>query len=387
MKSASGTAGLKNRAPSANKLLGLEVVRFVSAFAVLVWHYQHFSYLGADPVNFVRQSQPFYELFRLFYDYGHFGVEVFWCVSGYIFFWKYRDAIADRKVSGRSFLILRFSRLYPLHIATLLLVAALQLAYFHYTQLYFVFQHNGLGDFGQQLLLASAWVNPNNVGFNGPVWSISVEVLVYLLFFLGLRFVTRSWALNVVMLLLWPVSHFLHFQHRLIDCLYFFYVGGLGAMWRQSIHGAAWSSRLTAFAGIYVLALSLLAWSTHLGEKWLFSQSYLMTAVPALIFFCAHDFKALTRGQHVIAAAGNMTYSSYLIHFPIQLLIVMGFYMANAPIPAGSPWLFIAFFTVTLLLSRVTYVIFEAPAQRWIRARLAVGAREGQGMNGRLRTN
>lgn len=70
-------------------------------------------------------------------------------------------------------------------------------------------------------------------------------------FFLCLRFVTRSWVLNVAMLLLWPVSHFLHFEHRLIDSLYFFYVGGLGAILHQSIQGNAWSSRLTALAGVF----------------------------------------------------------------------------------------------------------------------------------------
>lgn len=375
MKSASGTARQEVSPALDNKLLGLEVVRFVSAFAVLVWHYQHFFFVGGDPVNFVRQQQPFYGLFRLFYDYGHYGVEVFWCVSGYIFFWKYRNAIADRKVSGRSFLILRFSRLYPLHIVTLLIVAALQLAYFHYTQLYYVFQHNGLGDFGLQLLLAGQWIDPNNVGFNGPIWSISIEVLVYLLFFLCLRFVTRSWVLNAALLLLWPVCHFLHKDHRLIDCVYFFYAGGLGAILRQSIRSEAWGLRVTAVAGIYVGALSMLAWSTHLADRWYFSQSYLMTAVPALIFFSAHHFQILSRGQHVIAAAGNMTYSSYLIHFPIQLLIMMGFYLANTPVPAASPWLFCAFFAVTLILSRATYVSFEAPAQRWIRSRLSTEGR------------
>ena len=29
-----------------SKLLGLEVVRFVSALSVLIWHYQHFFYIA-----------------------------------------------------------------------------------------------------------------------------------------------------------------------------------------------------------------------------------------------------------------------------------------------------------------------------------------------------
>ena len=40
------------------KLLGLEVMRFIAAFAILVWHYQHFTFNLS--INFVREEQPFY---------------------------------------------------------------------------------------------------------------------------------------------------------------------------------------------------------------------------------------------------------------------------------------------------------------------------------------
>src|SRR5476649_1334315 len=61
-----------------NKLLGLELLRFVSAFAVLVFHYQHFVYQGlAKPANFVRAQQPLYSVLALLYEHGFEGVRVF----------------------------------------------------------------------------------------------------------------------------------------------------------------------------------------------------------------------------------------------------------------------------------------------------------------------
>jgi peptidoglycan/LPS O-acetylase OafA/YrhL len=117
----------------AEKLLGLEVLRFVSAVAVLFWHYQNFWNTPHGLVGFERDQQPLYRYFSAFYEFGRYGVQVFWSISGYIFFWKYRDAIAKRLTSGRKFFFLRFSRLYPLHFATLLLVAALQGLYFNQT--------------------------------------------------------------------------------------------------------------------------------------------------------------------------------------------------------------------------------------------------------------
>ena len=42
---------------------------------------------------------------------------IFWFslpMSGFIFFWKYREAISDRSIGGRTFFIFRLSRLHPL---------------------------------------------------------------------------------------------------------------------------------------------------------------------------------------------------------------------------------------------------------------------------------
>ncbi len=70
-----------------DKLIGIELLRFASAVAVLVFHYQHFAFSGGEQVNFVAREQPFYSVLHLFYNYGFYGVQVFWCISGFIFFW------------------------------------------------------------------------------------------------------------------------------------------------------------------------------------------------------------------------------------------------------------------------------------------------------------
>jgi peptidoglycan/LPS O-acetylase OafA/YrhL len=72
--------------------------------------------------------------------------------------------------------------------------------------------------------------------------------------------------------------------------------------------------------------------------------------------------------QRAIVAAGNMTYSSYLLHFPIQLVIVLCFAAAGRPVPVYSGALFAVYLLTTLLLSYFTFRFFEAPAQRLIRS-------------------
>jgi peptidoglycan/LPS O-acetylase OafA/YrhL len=91
---------------------------------------------------------------------------------------------------------------------------------------------------------------------------------------------------------------------------------------------------------------------------------------PILLFCLSREFVVPVAIQKLVEAAGNMTYSSYLLHFPIQIMIGLGFAMAGAPIPFYDPSFFAMFIATTLLASYVTYRYFEAPAQNLIRSLL-----------------
>jgi peptidoglycan/LPS O-acetylase OafA/YrhL len=47
-----------------NKLIGLELIRFISAVGILIWHYQHFSYVADKPENLNKEQQPFYSFLK-----------------------------------------------------------------------------------------------------------------------------------------------------------------------------------------------------------------------------------------------------------------------------------------------------------------------------------
>jgi peptidoglycan/LPS O-acetylase OafA/YrhL len=74
---------------SSRRFIGIELLRWSSAIGILFWHYQHFSFVADKPENFNREQQPYYFILNLFYNYGGAGVQIFWCLSGFIFFCKY----------------------------------------------------------------------------------------------------------------------------------------------------------------------------------------------------------------------------------------------------------------------------------------------------------
>jgi peptidoglycan/LPS O-acetylase OafA/YrhL len=155
-----------------NKLLGLEALRFLTAFAILVFHYPHFAFVADKPVGLVPERLPLYGPLQPFHDCGALGVWVLCCISGFIFFWKYRDSIARGSVGGWKFFVLRFSRLYPLHFVALLAVGLLQSVYFNLHGYFFVYQNNDLQHFLAQLFMARAWGIVQGYRFDGPLWSV-----------------------------------------------------------------------------------------------------------------------------------------------------------------------------------------------------------------------
>lgn len=352
-----------------HKLPGLELLRFAAALSVLVWHYQHFFYVANQPVGFSREQQPLYASLRLFYDYGFYGVQVFWCISGFVFFWKYQDTIAKKTISARRFFVLRFSRLYPLHLATLLLVLALQSWYFTAHDYFFVYQHNDLWHLLLQLFLASSWGLQKGDSFNGPIWSISVEVLVYCCFFLSLRFFGRSSLVSILVLLLYLGVLGANASTPLLDCLGFFYAGGLAAtaLKHTAVDRIGGYYKVLALCMLIVVSIMALAVNDHHDKH--FPILFLLFFTPLFLFLGA-PFPDVSPGtQKLIEAAGNMTYSSYLMHFPIQLAIAIYFAVSGETIPSYSIPFFCSYVVATLITAYLVNRYFELPFQRYLRKR------------------
>jgi peptidoglycan/LPS O-acetylase OafA/YrhL len=276
---------------------------------------------------------------------------------------------AEHSVGGWKFFTLRFSRLYPLHLVTLLIVALLQTLYFDLRGYFFVYQNNDLPHFLMQLFMASDWSIVRGDSFNGPIWSVSVKVLVYFLFFLMLR-VTRSWLLNVVIVLACMNAAFLSASGQVTNCMALFYVGGLAAIARKAVAASRFKRPIEAgawFAVIVVGPLVVFRLRDQLDD---FALPLFVTYAPILLFCLSREIAAPRVLQSMIEAAGNMTYSSYLLHFPLQLAIVLCFAVFGRPVPVYDGALFAVYLLTTLLLSYLAFRYFEAPAQNLIRGAL-----------------
>jgi len=367
------TSSMKTASPGVrrsedHKILGIELLRFLSSVAVLVFHYQHFLFVGNFPVDLRVSQQPLFSVLGLFYVNGFYGVEVFWCISGFIFFWKYGRQLAEGAVAGYVFFVLRVSRLYPLHFATLLVMAALQWVYFAGHGTYFIYPYNDAYHFVLQLFMASNWGLQLGDSFNGPIWSISIEVLVYTLFFLSLRYVSNSPLFLGAVAAAGALVQVLRLSgHPFFNCVMFFYLGCLTAVVHQRSAGIPSARRWTTILAVSWMVLILVG-AHFITVK---ANYFLVLFVPPLILFCVLAIPSSGWVEKVLVPAGNMTYASYLLHVPLQLATVLVCAYAGIHIPFYNPVFLVCFLVVTLILSHWTYEYFEMPAQKWVRRLLS----------------
>jgi len=361
-----------------HRLYLLDLVRGLASLAVVVWHYQHFYFISLTlPASFHRDEQPFYPLLSVLYEHGEGAVQLFFSLSGFVFFYQYLTKIGDRSVSAREFFVLRFSRLYPLHIVTLLAVAIGQLIALTTFHAFVVYRCNDVRNFALNLFFATEWI-PKGVcySFNGPAWSLSVEVFLYALFFLFAFVVPQGWKSRTIVcatvVLVGVVNSKLSTFYLIGSPIVCFFAGGAAYLAWSFVNTKRINQHLALAAASAVAILSLLKLCLH-GQS--LTMTYIVLYPSAILALAILQDVFPTCGKRT-RLIGDISYSIYLLHFPLQLSIILLVMSGLIHAEFDKPMTFIAFFGVVIVVSALSYYRFELPAQRWIRKRYS-GRRSG----------
>ncbi len=384
----------------------LDATRTLAAIGVVCWHWQHFFMVNSQAIIPNKNDLPFYSSLFPFYDAGWMAVDFFFMLSGFVMSWTYLDRIRSQSTGMGRFAILRLSRLYPLHLLTLLSVAVLQYGYTRLNGHGFVYQFNNLYHFSLHLFMASQWGFQRGPSFNDPIWSVSVEVLLYALFYLLARFTGYSVKVIVSLSLLGFVLFASNFASGLGRGLFCFFIGCLLAEGLRAANRFNCRTRVEAatYLGLVAAMVAIVGYyQHHVGEalaevlsgmtaagfpdvsslqgrmaerlRRIFDYAIIVTLFyPIFMFSLMMIERRVHRFLAPIAGFGNISYSSYLIHFPLQLICVLIFpaELMRMGGPLGEI-AFLGFLAVLLSLSFCSYSFFERPAQKLLRTFLPFG--------------
>lgn len=337
----------------------LDMSRLLAAVAVLFWHYLHFT---ISPDAMAAQTnygdyEPLHGLFAVFYHHGHLAVAYFWVISGFVFAHVY---LGD-PVARERFWSARIARLWPLHLLTLAVVVLLQSTYTARHGQAFVFAPNDLLHFVLNLFMIQSWGFQKGMSYNGPTWSISIEILAYVLFWAllpSLRKRRGAWVLTFGLTALAVVLGLLQPGYKLWPCLAYFFVGT--GMYFIMLRSWAKPWLLGAIGGCGLLLAMVFDRVAMLdfpqGGLWVLALFALVLWVDRLD---RHD--RLAFGKRF----GDASYGTYLWHFPIQLTIVLVLDMLPGGRALSQHWQVLAIYLAAALAAGfASHRWFERPAQR-----------------------
>jgi peptidoglycan/LPS O-acetylase OafA/YrhL len=340
-------------------LPALTGIRGLAAWFVVLYHIRvgMASYLPAE-ASFVLSK-------------GYLAVDLFFMLSGFVLWLNYSERLRrDRFEAVPKYLARRVARVWPLHLFILALTvayAALVAATGELNTLHYPWAELPL-----HILLIHNWGFTGGLAWNDPSWSISGEAAAYLLFPLIVlaidwKRLSPAWAIAALLLLALLLSGVMGWngaaildrdipRFGLLRAATEFTMGTIVcALWRRWCSAP---SLAATFAGALIAGALLLGFAAGAPET-LAVPLFLAGLLLALALTA--DVAGNPLAARPIRYLGEISYSTYLVHFLLYIVFKILFVDDPANVPPALAVLFLLF---TFIASVALYHGVERPAQR-----------------------
>lgn len=298
----------------------LESLNLLRGIAVLSVCFCHFG-------NALSSGHIFAELFKLFHEYGKYGVQVFFVISGFVIPLSLFKSKYTLTYYGK-FLLKRLARLHPPY-----LVALAMSLLIGYAALYA--RHLPFPETLSSILLSLFYGHVSEI--NPVFWTLIVEAQFYI--FIGIAYVWLTKYPTVSLLVFIPIllllsQTFVAEYIRLVEFIGYFLIGWLGFV----IYTKQVDVKLNS-VGLIVLVILMF------GLDGIPSGVAALFTISVILFY-----KGGIPTSFLLP--GSISYSLYLIHYPIGVKLIN---LTARYLSPGISWIL---FPVTLALSLALAWIF-----------------------------
>ncbi|MBD1557834.1 acyltransferase [Vibrio sp. S9_S30] len=342
--------------------------------------------------------------YTYFLERGYIWVDLFFILSGYVMIHVYRNTFKDgvTLTDWRQFMWLRFSRIYPLFLITLLTLIAWESfkasegILFYAGPLMEKWNLAGQAPFEgpynrgdailSNLLMLQSMETSGGLSWNISSWSLSIEWLVYLCFpaiaLTLLKPFGRSYVVPVIALLMVYalVAQSNSLDHtKSAEALIRGASGFMLGAWMCSNVSHGWMAKCQGGFWVWAMVVGVV-FSMHFRSS---SLSLMSTYVfmTLLVGISAVQMKPKQRlirilDNRVTQFLGDISYSVYLWH---AVLLLAGTELIHYVAPEKLAWWYeqttwsagligiTVFLAMTIIVSTLSYHGIERPAQRWLR--------------------
>jgi len=371
-----------------NRFVALDSWRGICACLVAFMHFDAYSHFHTSA--FIANSYLF--------------VDFFFVLSGFVMSAGYQKRLMHGFGVGK-FMLLRFGRVYPLHIFMLACFIGFEVIRAAIAQIdaipdvsLFARNEQSLWAIGANILLIQGLHIFDYLTWNRPGWSISTEFFTYLLFALVLVWLRKhDWLAIAIVLVAAPIfiafasDHNMNttFDYGFIRCIFGFAVGivafriyALYARKSRLPVDRVTATLAEAISLAIIVVFVLLADETAISV--IAPYIFLITVVT---FSIERGLISLVMMYRPLAALGTLSYSIYMVHLFVQCRLfdvgqlfeamsgvhVLTYVDAEHKKLLGTQlWygnlLHVAMLPVVIAASHLTYRFIEEPSRAWFRA-------------------
>jgi peptidoglycan/LPS O-acetylase OafA/YrhL len=320
----------KNRemAISGSRFEALDAWRGLSAVLVAMFHLQAYSHI--------------YDLALLRHSYLF--VDFFFVLSGFVITASYRTKLSEG-FSFWRFMLLRFGRLYPLHVAILAAFIAVEVLRFRFSGLLsgatgdkFSGPHSIEAIFSNLLLIQGLGVE-KMLTWNMPSWSISVEFYTYAVFAIALL-IMRRWIYAFIALVILVAPLLLltlvgqidtDYDFGIIRCLFGFFIGFgcydlyllINQMKGARSNSITMSAIESCSAGLVILFVCLC------GSGPLSLAAPFVFGLAVIVFSLEGGVLSNILKTRPFIFLGTLSYSIYMVHALVLIAMTYAFQLAE----------------------------------------------------------
>lgn len=324
-----------------DQLPGLNTLRFILAIWVVLIHYSLF--LQWTGTKFSQADLPLHQYLGWFYAHWDEPVPIFWAISGAVFAVAYPDSTF---FSLKRFLVARFARLFPLHWIALGLTISIHLLHFYVLRE--ITCKINFPVIAFNLMLVQRWLPLYNESINGPSWSISVEILTYVVFVIY-RIINYVWTDLLIVVVSTFLLIFSHTEIRnspYLSIILFFIT-------RRLVQIVVLRLKYATIYSLLTMLFSSILLHVFCPEYSILSKAPLVVIVTILIY---RKYSKILDPKII----GDITYSLYLIHAPIMSCIsfVIKYLKVDGRLVL-HPLFYTSYFCMLLTISSLSFYFIE----------------------------
>jgi peptidoglycan/LPS O-acetylase OafA/YrhL len=330
----------------------LTFTRFLAAIFIVIFHF------GEELFPFSKQP------LLLLVAQANLYVSYFFVLSGFVMIVAYSN---KEHIDTATYYKKRFARIYPVYLLAIIALIAYMAAINEY-------HFNGLLS---NLFLVQAWIPGETGSFNGPAWSLSVELFFYLVFPWLFNYIYKKKNIKMIagiIIAIWLVTQIfftLHFRDRPDDYLSFCPLMHINEFLMGNLAGLLFVWKLQQRKGNYdwhiviLIALLMLALKFHPGFINYHDGVLVVLYVPLIIALSLNTGILTTVFKmKPFVFLGEISYGIYILQVPVFYWCYTTLHHFHLRFNLIGFALFVG---VLILVSSLSYQYIEIPLREKIK--------------------